>query len=59
MTQLDLLEWADNRPTAKILDAIPRIARRMWDERGLLPAAREGDLVVLHPQPTHDIRRIA
>lgn len=32
-TQLDLLEWAANRPTATILDALPGIARRLWRER--------------------------
>ncbi|NMG39905.1 hypothetical protein GRZ55_11685 [Chelativorans sp. ZYF759] len=45
MTQLDLFEWAANRPTAKILDAIPRIAKRMWAERLDPIAAREGTLV--------------
>lgn len=32
-TQLDLLEWAAKRPTAKIISAIPGIAKRMWRER--------------------------
>jgi hypothetical protein len=31
--QLDLLEWATTRPTAKIVSAIPGIAKRMWHER--------------------------
>ena len=33
--QLDLLEWAANRSTAKIISAIPGIARRMWRERNM------------------------
>ncbi len=31
--QLDLFAWADSRPTAKVLSAIPGIAKRMWRER--------------------------
>lgn len=31
--QLDLLEWAANRQTAKVISAIPGIAKRMWRER--------------------------
>jgi hypothetical protein len=31
--QGDLFAWADSRPTAIILNAIPGIARRMWRER--------------------------
>lgn len=31
--QLDLLEWSAKRPTAKIISAIPGIAKRMWRER--------------------------
>lgn len=31
--QLDLLEWASKRPSAKIISAIPGIAKRMWRER--------------------------
>jgi hypothetical protein len=31
--QLDLFAWADQRPTAKIISAIPGIARRIWRER--------------------------
>lgn len=31
--QLDLFAWAATRPTAKILSAIPGIAKRMWRER--------------------------
>lgn len=33
--QLDLFEWAAKRPTAKLLDALPGIARRMWRERAM------------------------
>lgn len=31
--QLDLLAWAAARPTAKVISAIPGIAKRMWRER--------------------------
>jgi hypothetical protein len=33
--QLDLFEWAAKRPTAKMLDALPGIARRLWRERAM------------------------
>ena len=31
--QLDLFVWAAQRPTAKVISAIPGIAKRMWRER--------------------------
>jgi hypothetical protein len=31
--QLDLFMWAAARPTAKVISAIPGIAKRMWRER--------------------------
>lgn len=31
--QLDLLQWAARRPTAKVISAIPGLAKRMWRER--------------------------
>lgn len=31
--QLDLFAWAAARPTAKVISAIPGIAKRMWRER--------------------------
>lgn len=50
--QLDLFAWADQRPTtAKILSAVPAIARRMWRERYEQPATREGALVAFPPRP--------
>jgi hypothetical protein len=58
MTQLDLFEWAENRPTAKILDAIPRIAKRMWAERFDPIAVREGRLVPM-PLLQNDERKSA
>jgi hypothetical protein len=47
LAQLDLLEWAANRPTARILSVIPAIARRMWRERHQAPAASDGKLIAL------------
>lgn len=31
--QLDLFAWAATRPTAKVISAIPGLAKRMWRER--------------------------
>lgn len=33
MKQLDLFEWSANRPTAQIINWIPHLAKRMWEER--------------------------
>lgn len=33
MKQLDLFEWSENRPTAQIINWIPHLAKRMWEER--------------------------
>lgn len=55
--QGDLFAWADSRPRAIILNAIPRIAARMWSERFGPIHQREGRLIDL---PAHQkIRRIA
>lgn len=32
-TQFDLLDWAEKRPTAQIIDWIPHLAKRMWRDR--------------------------
>jgi hypothetical protein len=55
--QLDLLEWAASQPSAKILSAIPAIARRMWRERHETPTIRDGKLLPL--QARSDERRRA
>lgn len=58
--QMDLFAWAENRPTAVILDAIPRIAKRMWRERLEPIAQREGRLVNFPPTPAApEVRRTA
>lgn len=31
--QLDLIEWAESRPTAEVIDIIDRIALRIWYRR--------------------------
>ncbi len=31
--QLDLFAWAAKRPAAKVISALPGIAKRMWRER--------------------------
>ena len=45
--QLDLLEWAAKRPTAKIISAIPGIARRMWRERNMQQPHNDPHIVPL------------
>lgn len=32
-SQPDLFEWAENRPSAEIINAVPLIARRIWFRR--------------------------
>ena len=49
--QLDLFAWADARPRAVVLDAIPRIARRMWKEIHEPRVERAGRLIELTPSP--------
>lgn len=44
-TQLDLFDWARRRPTAKVLSAIPGIAKRMWRERHMQQPNNLGDIV--------------
>ena len=43
--QLDLFAWADHRPTAKIISAIPGIARRIWRERAMQQPNHPGNVV--------------
>jgi hypothetical protein len=31
--QLNLFVWADNRPSAQVIDIIPIVALRMWQRR--------------------------
>lgn len=33
MKQLDLFEWASSRTTAQVINWIPHLAKRMWEER--------------------------
>lgn len=33
LEQLDLLEWAENRPSADVIDIVDRIALRIWYRR--------------------------
>ncbi|MGE3366402.1 MAG: hypothetical protein AB7I34_23500 [Rhizobiaceae bacterium] len=48
--QLDLLEWASRRPTAKIISAIPGIAKRMWRERHMRQPNNQPRIVPLRRQ---------
>ena len=48
--QMDLFEWAALRPTGEILNAIPAIARRMWQERFMQFPETNGVIVVM---PVH------
>lgn len=34
--QLDLFAWAAARPSAKVISAIPGLAKRMWRERHMV-----------------------
>lgn len=45
--QLDLFDWAAERPSAKILSIVPAIARRMWRERHQAPAVSDGKLIAM------------
>ncbi len=57
--QMDLFAWADARPSAKVLDAIPCIAKRMWRERLEPIAHREGRLVTFPPALAAPVTRRA
>ncbi|KAB2706489.1 hypothetical protein [Brucella lupini] len=35
MKQLDLFEWASTRRTAQVINWIPHLAKRMWEERNI------------------------
>lgn len=48
--QLDLLEWAATRPTAKVISAIPGIAKRMWRERHMVQPNNPPHIVPLRRQ---------
>ena len=48
--QLDLFAWADNRPSAQIIDAIPAIVRRIWRERNQQTHQHAGQVITL-PRP--------
>jgi hypothetical protein len=55
--QLDLFVWADQRPSAKVISAIPGIARRIWRERAMQQPNHPGNIV---PMPARlDERRRA
>ena len=43
----DLFVWADQRPTAQIINFIPHIARKIWRERHLVPVLRDAKLIVM------------
>jgi hypothetical protein len=55
--QLDLFAWADQRPSAKVISAIPGIARRIWRERAMQQPNHPGN--VLHMPARLDERRRA
>jgi hypothetical protein len=58
--QLDLFVWAAaRRPTAKIISAIPGIARRMWRERSMQQPNHPGSVVYLPTRQPVDERRRA
>ncbi len=52
--QMDLFEWAARHPTAKILNAIPAIAKRMWQERFMQFPETNGVIVAM---PVHGEQR--
>lgn len=58
MTQLDLFDWAEQRPTAEIINWIPHLARRMWAERGQPAAQHEAQIMAL-PMRGIEERKIA
>lgn len=48
--QMDLFAWAENRPSAKIISAIPGIAKRMWRERHMQQPNNSPQIVPLRRQ---------
>ncbi|WP_275790507.1 hypothetical protein [Pararhizobium gei] len=46
MNQLDLFEWADNRPTAKVIDIMPALISKIAREPYPVPP-KNGDVVPL------------
>jgi len=48
--QLDLLNWAARRPTAKVISAIPGLAKRMWRERHMQQPNNTPHIVPLRRQ---------
>lgn len=46
MTQLDLFQWADSRPTAKVIDALPRIIKNICAQPFPFPI-KNGEVVQL------------
>ena len=56
--QLDLFAWAASRPTAKILDMIPGLAKRLWRERAMQqPHNPDTPVVPLRPTALVDDER--
>lgn len=47
--QLDLLEWAESRPTAEIVDFIPHVVRQIVRQRHQPRINRGGELVQFLP----------
>ncbi|WP_185970432.1 MULTISPECIES: hypothetical protein [unclassified Mesorhizobium] len=45
--QLDLFVWAQKRPTAKVISAIPGLAKRMWRERHMVQPNNPPSILLL------------
>ncbi len=58
MTQLNLFEWANARPTAQVINWLPYLAKRMWAERHK-PNAQHQATVTTLPKPSRRERKIA
>lgn len=46
MTQLDLFQWADSRPSAEIIDIMPAVIKRICAQPHPFPR-KNGELVTL------------
>jgi hypothetical protein len=46
--QMELFERNQSSPEEKVLNAVPRIAKRMWRERHFIPECRQGQIVSLN-----------
>lgn len=46
MKQLDLFEWADNRPKAEVIDLMPHVIRNLCSQANPF-AIKNGDVVPL------------